>query len=310
MIIPYFGELPEWFDLYLYSCSKVNIDFYFFTDCKVPKKRYKNTFFYNISYDEYCNLVSDSLNISFHPTDKYNLVKIKPFIGIIHKNICSNYLFWGFSDIDLIYGESINTNLLTKKNLNRYDLITTHSTRIAGHFTIIRFLSKYTTLCMKIPAWKEKLETEKNIAVDENDFTIIVNPVIRYMYIFYSKILVKIFNIKDYSYLSKMEIFQIMQKLYRILTNYNCLFSEYYTSLIPKKNQIWKYKTNSGELRGPRDYHYQDLIYLHFLFFKKSRYFKTGYEWNKGAYKIPHKYKFNVSETILITYKGIERKNE
>lgn len=313
MIIPYFGKLPEWFNLYLYSCSKVNIDFYFFTDCKIPRRTYKNTFFYYFSYEEYCDLVSSKLNIKYHPADKYNLVKIKPFLGIIHKNICSKYLFWGFSDVDLIYGKSINSVLLKEENLNKYNLITTHSNRISGHFTIIRFLSKYTSICMKIPNWKAKLETEKNIAMDEEDFAIIVNPAIKYMYIFYSKILTKILNIKHSNPSSKIKVFeafQVMQKIYRITTNYDCLFNECYTSLVPKKSQVWKYKTNDGNIICPRDYHCQDLIYLHFLFFKKSRYCKTGYEWGRKAYKISCKHKFNVNETIVITYKGIEIEDE
>lgn len=302
MIIPYFGKLPVWFNLYLYSCSKVNIDFYFFTDCKLPVKIYNNTYFNRISYHDYCKIISERLKIRFSPNDKYDLVKIKPFIGIIHKDICSKYLFWGFSDIDMIYG-NINDYLLNERNLNKYNLITTHSDRIAGHFTIIRFRSKYTTLCMKIPDWKRKLEVEKNIAVDEEDFTSIVNPSIKYMNAIYSKILRRDY----YNDPLLPSIFQIMQKIYRVIKNYDCLFYENYTSPVPTKGQVWIYEAKDGRIVCPYNYCRKELIYLHYLFFKRNKYKKTGYEWNDDFYKISSDYVFKGNENILISCKGITR---
>lgn len=301
MIIPYFGKFPEWFELYLYSCSKVNIDFYFFTDCKLPSKKYKNTHFTQLSYEQYCHIVSEKLNLNFYPTNRYNLVKIRPFIGLIHNDICSKYLFWGYSDIDLIYG-NIN-KYLNDKTLSKYNLITTHSTRVAGHFTIIKTKSKYTTICLKIPNWKKKLETEKIIAIDESDFTKVVNPALRYMNAIYFRVL-KRFLSKNWS--SAPKTFQYMQKAYRMITHYDCLFNECFTSPIPTMEQSWRYDTVNNKILTPNDYPKSDIVYLHFLFFKKNNYFQTNYEWGRGFYAIPKNYNFDKGKRIDISYRGIQ----
>lgn len=47
ILIPYFGKWLEWINLYFYSCSWNNdIDWYFFTDCKVPQLHCENLFFF------------------------------------------------------------------------------------------------------------------------------------------------------------------------------------------------------------------------------------------------------------------------
>lgn len=67
-IIPYFGKWPEYFDLYLYSCSRnPMIKFIFYTDCPIPNKVYDNTVFRSVSYRDYCTFVGQKLGITFTP---------------------------------------------------------------------------------------------------------------------------------------------------------------------------------------------------------------------------------------------------
>lgn len=175
MVIPYFGKWPEWFSLYLYSCSKVGkIDFFFFTDCGIPKTIYSNTKFVEISYEKYCEQVSRKLNIAFHPLNPYKLVDLKPFLHLIHKEIIEKYDFWGFSDIDLVYGNI--SSLINDMSLLKYDLITSHSDRLAGHFTVIRTKSSYSLAYQRIPDWREKLSSPTNYGLDEKWLTLAVAP--------------------------------------------------------------------------------------------------------------------------------------
>lgn len=153
IIIPYFGKWPVWMDLYLYSCSRQKqIDFLFYTDCGLPKKTYPNTKFKEMQYDEYCELVSEKLNIRFSPRNHpYKLCGCKPFYGLIHKEDLAAYDFWGFGDIDLVYG-NLNS-LINEENLNRYDFISTHSERVSGHLFVMRNIDNNNKLCLKIPKW-------------------------------------------------------------------------------------------------------------------------------------------------------------
>lgn len=176
MIIPFFGKWPEWIDLYLYSCSKNSfIDFLFYTDCKIPKKVYANTIFIEVSFSVYCERVSNILNIDFHPNAPYKLCDLKPFYGVIHENELRNYDWWGFGDMDLVYGDL--KSFINEKNMKCHDLLTTHVDRVAGHFTIIRKSSKYNNICLQLHNWQAMLQSDKNYGIDENSFSKVVRPI-------------------------------------------------------------------------------------------------------------------------------------
>lgn len=175
LIVAYFGKWPAWFDLYLYSCSRnPGIDFIYYTDCGLPRRVYTNTFFHQCSFQEYCDLVSEKLHIDFHPDNTYKLCDLKPFFGIIHSDILKDYDFWGFADIDLVFGQ-LNL-LVNESNLRRYDVITSHADRIAGHFTLIRNKSQYTRYCLNIDNWESRLSNAENDGMDEFRFTKVVIP--------------------------------------------------------------------------------------------------------------------------------------
>ena len=110
IFIPYFGNWPYWIDLYMHSCKKnKDVDFYFFTDCGIPSgfSGIDNLHFASVTFFDYCQLVSDRLGIDFHPQDSYKLCDLKPFYGHIHEGILEkgNYSFWGFGDVDLVWGD-------------------------------------------------------------------------------------------------------------------------------------------------------------------------------------------------------------
>ena len=175
MIIPYFGTWPEWMDLYLYSCSKVQyIDFLFYTDCLIPRKIYDNTIFKQLTFKEYCDKVSTALNIHFNPCRPYKLCDLKPFYGVVHNEELRDYDWWGFSDIDLVYAEL--GKFVNEENMKGHDILTTHVDRVAGHFTIIRRKSKYNDIAFRIKGWREMLTDDKNHGIDEGDFSGIVKP--------------------------------------------------------------------------------------------------------------------------------------
>ena len=179
LIIPYFTVYPPiWLNLNFYSCSKQsNIDFIYFTDCDEiinMASKYPNIICHKVSFEEYCDNVSKRLEVDFHPEHAYKLCDLKPFYGFIHQDILEQYDFWGYGDNDLIYG---NLNVLTNENmLNTYDVITTMSERIAGHFAIFRNNEKYLLLPFKCSQWKEQLLYAEHVGFDESDWVRLVLP--------------------------------------------------------------------------------------------------------------------------------------
>lgn len=274
-IIPYFGRWPVWIDLYFYSCSKnPMVDFIFYTDCPVPQKKYDNIFIHKCSYNEYKSLVGERLGIEFNVNNPYKLTDLKPFLGLVHKAELQGYDFWGFGDLDLVYGDlSIVVN---ERNLKKYDVITTHSYHIAGHFTILRNNDKYRNLCLSINDWDKKLCDDKHYALDEGEWSDILYPQIHYVRALYKRLLKKI-GVSYWGY---------MEAMGRML-HWKKLFSEFYTTPAPQKGEEWEYHCDTNKVYSPKG---KELPYLHFLFFKKTPYYDTDVYWRDGFYKIDNSF--------------------
>lgn len=290
-IIPYFGKWPEWFPLYLYSCSRnPMVDFIFYTDCDTPDIIYNNTKFISISFKEYCSLVGRRLGIEYKIKNPYKLTDLKPFLGAIHQKELKNYEFWSFGDIDLCYGDL--SILLNERTLERYDLLTTHCYHIAGHFTVLRNNDFYRNLCFKIPNWQTRLCDDKHYAFDEGEW-----PNMVFRGLFFNRL---IWN-KIVSKLKITDFFSFMDFANRI-NGGRRLFKEFFTSPNPAKDQVWTYDIDKGTVQNPIG---KELPYIHFLFFKKTQYLNTDKYWRPGYYKIT-KSDLNKPGRIVFSLDGIE----
>lgn len=270
-VIPYFGKWPEWIELYFYSCSRnLMIDFIFYTDCPLPKHIYANTIVHTCSYDKYCQLVSERLGIDFHIQHSYKLTDLKPFMGIIHQDDFKDYDFWGFGDLDLVYGDL--SMLVNEEYLDKYELLTTHNYHLAGHFTICRNNEKWRNMCLQIPEWKSKLQNENALSMDELDFTYVVHPGIRWIARIH-KYLCKPFGVHYY---------KVLDALNPIFSP-NLYLKEFWTSPQPQKDECWTYNNKDGKIMDNKG---RELPYLHFIFFKKTPWLDTDKYWRNGYWHL------------------------
>lgn len=297
LIIPYFTVYPPiWLNLNFYSCSKQsNIDFIYFTDCDEIihlASKYSNIICHKISFEDYCNNVSNRLGLAFHPQHAYKLCDLKPFYGFIHQDILEQYDFWGYGDNDLVYG---NLEVLTSDNmLNSYDVISTMSERIAGHFAIFRNNEKYRTLGFKCPQWKEHLLSSEHVGFDESDWVRLVLPEKRILTAIY-KSLFKPF----------MSYGKWVEMTYRLYSNkWNRKFTkEMFTTPIPKDGDVWTYDNKTGKIIAPDG---RELPYLHFLFFKKTKYLETDKYWKDDYWKIDKKNDFSKIKNISFSLNSVQ----
>nr|WP_152571440.1 DUF6625 family protein [Bifidobacterium thermacidophilum] len=235
------------------------------------------------------------------------MADLKPFLAIVHKDIISKYDWWSFGDLDLIFG-NIGI-LMNAENMSRYDVITSHADRIAGHFTAIRTKSHYTDLMLCCENWKSLMQKDETLGVDERYFSEVVNPcykVISFMYRHF------------FSYFTHDPV-KTWNELQSITGRWHqrVLFKEMYTSPVPKsQDQAWYYYPATSKIVPPSDA-YQGIynnksdgkMYLHFLFFKKTKYLDTDNYWRPGFYKIPSDYDFTQSkDSVKITSQAIEIK--
>lgn len=169
VIIPYFGSWPKWINVFVESCrANPGFDWLILSDCGAVEGLPENVTFVEYSYKEYCDLVSRRLGIEFSPKNPYKLCDIKPALGCIHESYLDGYEYWGWSDIDLVYG---SLSKYYEPYLGRYNLISNHKNRISGHFCLLRVDKKYLYAFKKIKNWRELMSSQKHFAVDEKQFT-------------------------------------------------------------------------------------------------------------------------------------------
>ncbi|GAT62876.1 DUF6625 family protein [Paludibacter jiangxiensis] len=304
IIIPYFGQWPEWIDVYFYSCRNNNhIDWIFFTDCLIPQTKSSNLFFYPIDFEEYCKNTSNKLNIHFSPQCAYKLCDLRPFYGIVHADILKAYDFWGFGDLDIIWGNL--KKFYPDDLLSKYDVFSTHNDRVSGHLTIIRNIQKYNHLCLQIKDWQAKLCSEINEQLDEAAFSQLLFPESRIIGKIYRQVLMKHLGWRRARNIY-CSIFPLIHSLLRTRKR-KLFFKEQYTTPIlsgdghisKNDSENWLYKDNKiYNLRTGREH-----IYLHFMLYKKNNVRPGSYYWNEDFYSLDST--FDYSKGVIVDTKGI-----
>ena len=295
VITPYFGKFPAWIDLYFHSCAKNSfIDWYFFTDCSIPAEYESNIFFKEMTFAQYCRDVSKILNIDFAPTRALKLCDLKPFYGFIHSDILKNYDFWGFGDVDLVWGDL--AQFYTPEMFAKYDVFSTHNNMLSGHLALLRNSDKYVNLCFKISDWKNKLKDEENLMLDEGEFSNILFPPFYLLNKIMQKIVYKI-DRKKRSWQTYSSFVHSFSYSFGRFNKKRYFFKEQYST--PSKegdfssydSNVWFYK--NGKIYNERCGDNKEFIYFHWMNFKSLAEFK---------YSLPDKFPFD--NGILINTKG------
>ncbi len=166
IIIPYFGTWPKWINYFLRSCKyNPTIDWQFFTDCGIPDVNSDNLIFHQMTLREFNELAGAQLNLTVLIRNPYKLCDLKPAYGIIFEEYLKAYDFWGYGDIDLIYGNI--RSFITNKLLIEYDLISNHQEFVAGHFCLMRNSQKINRVFMKGGYYKKAFLRSEYIGFDE-----------------------------------------------------------------------------------------------------------------------------------------------
>lgn len=305
IIIPYFGKWPDWIDLYFYSCSKnPDIDWHFFTNCEANQLS-SNIIFHSITFEDYCKNISECLGISFCPSTAYKLCDLKPFYGFIHADVLIGYEFWGFGDVDVIWGNI--KEFYTDRLFRKYEVFSTHADRLSGHFAILRNNKQLIESCFKIKDWQMKLEKDCNYALDETDFSNILYPESKYIRKFYGKIIRRIFNWRN-AWVLYYNILPVVNFIFCIKQR-RIYFKEQHTTPILSDDGLtckhdadtWYYK--DGEITNGKTK--QKYIYLHFMIYKKNV-FRSDYFWKNNFYSVGH----YLDRYIMINKHGIFNYNE
>lgn len=165
LIICYFGKLPNYFQLWLDSCTK-NPDFTWllFTNDKNTYRYPDNVKRYLVEQEYIVDLIKEKCNISICIRNSYKLCDFRPLYGMIFSDYLEHYTHWGYCDVDVIWGRL--NSFITPDLLQSYDKIFNH-----GHLTIYKNLESVNQY-FKIPYsginYKTVLSTSKHFGFDES----------------------------------------------------------------------------------------------------------------------------------------------
>jgi hypothetical protein len=170
-IVCYFGEWPVWLDGFLLSCKyNEDIDWLFFTDCKIPNNYPPNVEFVKYSIKEFNDLASSKLDLDVNVPHAYKFCDFKVTYGCVFQDYLDGYDFWGMCDIDVIFGDI--KNFVTDDMLDDYDIISSRKEAMSGHFSLFKNNYKINNIFREIDHHNEILQREKCGWLDEQGLTI------------------------------------------------------------------------------------------------------------------------------------------
>lgn len=262
IIIDYFGKWPEWFPLFLESCkANSTINWLFHTDCEHEQYKIDNVFFHTITKEDYIQKVNKKLKINLTLSNNYKLCDLKPMYGLIHEQEILNYDFYGYGDLDVIYG---NIRDFYNSKVLENNVISTHNWCISGHLAIFKNVDWMRTAFKRYKGWKNIIENPECQRFDEDTF-------------------IKVFQYPPHLNNNHYFIYDILnplskryrQKLYLREQYTTPLTHSYWKSGSYLHPQTWYWK--NGTLTNEMDQD-QKFIYLHFMNFFSGRWMASIYK--------------------------------
>lgn len=105
-IVPYFGHFNNYFDWWLKSCAHNHtIHWIIFTDCRDKHAYPDNVKVSHISFSELKERIQSLYDFKICLDQPYKLCDFRPAYGDIFYDYIKDYDFWGYCDIDLIWGD-------------------------------------------------------------------------------------------------------------------------------------------------------------------------------------------------------------
>ena len=132
IIIPYFGKFNDFFPFFLSSCGyNDDYTFFIFTDDRSKFNYPKNCKVTYLDFDEFVKVMQKHFDFNISLETPYKLCDFKPTYGDVFYELIKSFDYWGFCDVDLIFGKL--SHFYTDDLLSKYDRVSD-----AGHFSLFK----------------------------------------------------------------------------------------------------------------------------------------------------------------------------
>lgn len=165
LIVPYFGTLPDWFDKYE---PPFGYDILIDTDLDRFKARVKEKLGVDCPIEPGTGKVWD----------------YRAMFGVIYEEEIRKYDFWGFTDLDCVYGDV--GKWVTDEFLEGLDVHSNHQTYVCGCWSLFRNTPAVNNLFRSHPYWMDFIvEAQPNGWVETGFSRLLESSGLRYKYTFW-----------------------------------------------------------------------------------------------------------------------------
>lgn len=132
LILPYFGKLPNYFNIFLKSVSfNPDFDWLLITDDQSTYKYPENIQVVYKRFEEIKELFQSKFNFKINLETPFKLCDFKPTYGYVFKEYLEGYDYWGHCDPDIVWGKL--SHFIDYDKLSNYHKIFT-----LGHLSIYK----------------------------------------------------------------------------------------------------------------------------------------------------------------------------
>ena len=118
IIVMYFGRFPEYFHHFLSGCVfNRQIDWILFTDQDKLAYSGGNIHYNYLDISNFNHLAAEKLEFPVNIINAYKLCDFKPLYGFIFKDFLKDYNYWGYCDVDLVFG---NFNVFLTDDISQF----------------------------------------------------------------------------------------------------------------------------------------------------------------------------------------------
>jgi hypothetical protein len=164
------GKYPWFFSYFLHSCRyNPTVDFLLFTDNNDPKLDLPaNVKIIPYSMEQFKTDTAKALGFEIAVESGYKLCDFRPAYGKIFSDYIKDYDFWGYCDIDVIFGNI--RAFMTDELLNEYDVISARHDYLTGCFSLFRNTPAMRDLFKQSKDYRKVFTDARNYIFDETNF--------------------------------------------------------------------------------------------------------------------------------------------
>ena len=166
MIIPFFGEQPDYLPLFLKSCvPATRFRFHIFSDTAPPNDTPENVTWHKSSHEETYRRANLVTGCSAVPASLHAICNLRPFFPLMYPEAIQDAEYWGYCDLDVMFGDI--DRVLTEFERSNADGFTSHWKYCVGHFTFFRNNAKVNRIGFEIENWNSAVGESVCVHIDE-----------------------------------------------------------------------------------------------------------------------------------------------